>query len=103
MNSIVTLAVVAGLGVTDLSENGFALGWDGITLPHPVYAGDTLYSESEVVEVRESRSRPGQGIVKVRTRGLNQHGKIVIDYTRSVMVWKRAHAPLRDTFPNPEA
>jgi acyl dehydratase len=100
MNSIVTLAVVAGLGVTDLSENGFALGWDGITLPHPVYAGDTLYSESEVVEVRESRSRPGQGIVKVRTRGLNQHGKVVIDYTRSVMVWKRAHAPLRDTFPN---
>ena len=99
MNSIVTLAVVAGLGVTDLSENGFALGWDGITLPHPVYAGDTLYSESEVVEVRESRSRPGQGIVKVRTRGLNQDGKVVIDYTRSVMVWKRAHAPLRDTFP----
>jgi acyl dehydratase len=103
MNSIVTLAVVAGLGVTDLSENGFALGWDGIMLPHPVYAGDTLYSESEVVEVRESRSRPGQGIVKVRTRGLNQHGKVVIDYTRSVMVWKRAHAPLRDTFPNREA
>jgi acyl dehydratase len=103
MNSIVTLAVVAGLGVTDLSENGFALGWDSIALPQPVYAGDTLYSESEVVEVRESRSRPGQGIVKVRTRGLNQDGKVVIDYTRSVMVWKRAHAPLRDTFPTREA
>jgi acyl dehydratase len=99
MNSIVTLAVVAGLGVADVSENGFALGWDRIVLPNPVYAGDTLYSQSEVVDKRESRSRPEQGIVKVTTRGINQDGKVVIEYTRSVMVWKRAHAPLRDTFP----
>lgn len=99
VNSIVTLAVVAGLGVADVSENGFALGWDQIDLPNPVFAGDTLYSESEVLEVRESRSRPSQGIVKVRTRGLKQDGTIVIEYSRSVMIWKRAHAPLRDTFP----
>jgi acyl dehydratase len=103
VNSIVTLAVVAGLGVADISENGFALGWDRIDLPHPVFAGDTLYSESEVVDVRDSRSRPEQGIVKVKTRGLNQRGEIVIEYTRSVMVWKRAHAPLRSTFPEPKA
>lgn len=101
VNSIVTLAVIAGLGVADVSENGFALGWDRIDLPSPVFAGDTLYSESEVIEVRESRSRPGQGIVKVRTRGVKQDGKVVIDYTRSVMVWKRDHAPNRAPFPEP--
>ncbi|WP_373070239.1 MaoC family dehydratase [Gemmatimonas sp.] len=100
VNSVVTLAVVAGLGVTDISENGFALGWDYIRLPHPVFAGDTLYSESQVIEVRESKSRPGQGVVKVRTHGLNQNGKTVIEYERSVMVWKRAHAPQLTHFPS---
>jgi len=93
INSALTLAIVAGMGVADVSENGFALGWDWIRLPHPVFAGDTLYSESEVLEIRESRSRPGQGIVKVATRGLNQDGVVVIEYVRSVMVWKRADAP----------
>lgn len=101
VNSIVTLAVVAGLGVVDVSENGFALGWDRITLPKPVFAGDTLYSEQRVVEVRESKSRPQQGIVKVRTLGVKQDGTVVIDYVRSVMVWKRAHAPNRALFPEP--
>ncbi len=101
VNSALTLAIVAGLGVTDVSENGFALGWDQITLPNPVFAGDTLYSESEVLEKRESRSRPQWGVVKIRTRGVNQDGKVVIDYTRSVMVWKRAHAPRQDLFPAP--
>jgi len=102
VNSIVTLAVVAGLGVVDVSENGFALGWDQITLPNPVFAGDTLYAEQRVVEVRESKSRPKQGIVKVRTFGVKQDGTVVIDYTRSVMVWKRAHAPNRAMFPEPK-
>ncbi len=101
VNSILTLAIVAGLGVTDVSENGFALGWDAIALPHPVFAGDTLYSESEVREVRESRSRPQQGIVKVLTRGVNQRGQVVIEYVRSVMVWKRDCAPRDDLFPAP--
>lgn len=101
VNSALTLSIVAGMGVTDVSENGFALGWDWIKLPNPLFAGDTLYSESEVVEKRESKSRPEQGIVKVRTRGLNQHGVVVIEYERSVMVWKRAHAPSEDLFPSP--
>src|SRR5207249_879470 len=57
INSALTLSIVAGLGVADVSENGFALGWDYIKLPHPLFAGDTLYSESEVMEVRESKSR----------------------------------------------
>lgn len=99
VNSVLTLAIVVGLGVPDISENGFALGWDDITLPNPVYAGDSLYSESNVVDKRESRSQPQRGIVKVHTRGVNQDGKVVIEYTRAVMVWKRAHAPRRDLFP----
>jgi len=102
VNSIVTLAVVAGLGVIDVSENGFALGWDQITLPNPVFAGDTLYAEQRVVDVRESKSRPEQGIVKVRTIGVKQDGTVVIDYVRSVMVWKKAHAPNRAMFPEPK-
>jgi acyl dehydratase len=99
VNSALTLSVIAGLGVSDLSENGFALGWDYIKLPNPVFPGDTLYSESEVIGVRESKSRPGQGVVKVRTRGVNQDGVVVIEYERSIMVWKKAHAPLTTLFP----
>ncbi len=101
VNSALTLSVVAGLGVADVSENGFALGWEYIKLPNPVFAGDTLYSESEVLGVRESKTRPHQGVVKLRTRGINQNGKIVIEYERSVMVWKKAHAPLLALFPEP--
>ena len=100
VNSALTLAIVAGMGVTDVSENGFALGWDEIALPNPLFAGDTLYSESEVLEIRESKSRSTMGLVKVRTRGLKQDGRVVIDYKRSVMVWKRAHAPRIDLFPD---
>jgi acyl dehydratase len=100
VNSAMTLSVVAGLAVTDVSENGFALGWDYIKLPNPVFAGDTLYAETEVVSVRASSSRPSQGIVKVRTRGINQHGKVVIEFERSVMVWKREHAPQIQLFPD---
>ena len=102
VNSALTIAVVAGLGVIDVSENGFALGWDAITLPNPLFVGDTLYCQQEVVELRESKSRRDSGIVKVKTLGLKQDGSVVIEYARSVMVWKRAHAPNRDTFPEPK-
>ena len=102
VNSALTLAIVAGLGVSDVSENGVALGWDEIKLPNPVFAGDTLYSDSEVVEKRESRSRPKMGIIKVRTRGINQDGKVVMNYIRSVIVWKRTHAPRTQIFPEPK-
>ena len=101
VNSALTLSIVAGMSVPDVSENGFALGWDYIKLPNPVRPGDTLYSESEVVEVRESKSRPEQGIVKVQTRGYNQRGELVIEFERSVMVWKHAAAPSRGIFPVP--
>lgn len=99
VNSAMTLSVIAGLGVADISENGFALGWDYIKLPNPVFPGDTLYSESEVLSVRESKSRPDQGVIKVCTRGINQDGVVVIEYERSVMVWKKGRAPLQDLFP----
>jgi itaconyl-CoA hydratase len=99
INSTLTLAIVTGMGVADVSENGVALGWDEVKLPNPLFAGDTLYSESQVLEKRESRSNPKRGVVKVRTRGIQQEGRIVIDYVRSVLVWKKAHAPTRDLFP----
>lgn len=101
VNSALTLSIVAGMGVADLSEHGFALGWDEVELPNPVFPGDTLYSETEVLELRESRSRPERGIVRVQTRGYNQHGDMVIRYKRSVMVYKREHAPGVDIFPEP--
>lgn len=99
MNSTLTLAIVTGMGTADISDNGFALGWDEVRLPHPLFAGDTLYSESEVLETRESKSKPQWGIVTVKTRGIQQEGKIVIEFKRTVMVWKKAHAPNRNTFP----
>jgi len=99
VNSALTLSIVAGMGVADVSENGFALGWDEIVLPNPVFAGDTLYSETEVLELRASASRPTQGIVKVEIRGFNQDGVLVIRMVRSVMVWKKEHAPSQDLFP----
>lgn len=101
VNSALTLAIVAGMGVADVSEHGFALGWDEIQLPNPVFPGDTLYSETEVVDKRESRSRPTQGVVKIETRGYKQDGRLVIRYRRSVMVYKRASAPGIDIFPEP--
>jgi itaconyl-CoA hydratase len=102
--STLTLAIVVGLSVADTSENAVAnLGWEDISLRRPVYAGDTIWAESEVLEVRESRSRPSCGIVSVRTRGLNQEGEIVIEFTRSFMVFKRDAPELADVFPTKEA
>lgn len=101
VNSALTVSIVAGMGVADVSENGFALGWDEIRLPHPVFAGDTLYSETEVLDARSSTSRPDQGIVKVIIRGYNQNGVPVITMVRSIMVWRAASAPSRDLFPVP--
>jgi itaconyl-CoA hydratase len=78
--STLTLAVVLGLSVADTSENAAAnLGWESIKLPKPVFAGDTLWAESEVTLVRESRSRPTVGIVGIRTSGINQRREVVIE------------------------
>lgn len=94
VNSCFTLALVTGQSVTDISQNVMAnLSWDNVVMPHPVYEGDTIYSQSEVLEKRTSNSRPNVGIVKVKTIGYNQDGKVVISYTRTAMVYRRGHAP----------
>jgi len=92
--STLTLAVITGLSVSDVSQNAVAnLGWDNVRLSAPVFAGDTLYAESEVLEVRPSRSRPGQGIVKVRTRGMNQRNETVMTFERTILVYGRDTGP----------
>ncbi len=94
VDSTFTLALVTGLSVTDLSMNAVNLGWDEVRMPAPVFEGDTIYARSEVLEKRESKSRPHQGIVKFKTIGFNQDGTVVISFTRTIMVYKRGHAPL---------
>ena len=92
VNSCLTLSIVVGMSVSDVSYKAIGnLGWNDIKLTAPVFAGDTLYAQSEVIAKRESQSRPTQGIVTVRTTGLNQHGRTVISYERTVLVPKRGH------------
>jgi acyl dehydratase len=86
VDSTFTLALVTGLSVVDVSERAVNLGWREVTLPAPVFAGDTIRAETEILAKRESGSRPGQGIVTVRTRGLNQRDEVVIEFERTVMV-----------------
>lgn len=98
--STFTLALVVGLSVRDTSENAAAnLGWSDIKLPKPVFVGDTIWAESEVMAVRESNSRQSCGIVSVRTRGINQRSEVVIEFARSFMVFKRDAAEVANTFP----
>jgi itaconyl-CoA hydratase len=94
VDSTFTLALVTGQSITDVSQNVFAnLGWDEVRLPAPVFEGDTIYSRSEVLEKRESRSRSNVGIVAVKTSGFNQNGETVITFNRTIMVYERDHAP----------
>lgn len=93
VNSAFTLALITGLSVGDLSQNAVNLGWDKIRLPHPVFEGDTLYAQSEVLETRASQSRPHQGIVRFRSLGYNQDGTVVIEYERTILVYRRGHVP----------
>lgn len=98
--STLTVAIAVGQSVTDLTQNAFAnLGWDEIRMTHPVFAGDTLYSESLVLEKRESASRPHAGIVTVKTRTLNQDGDEVCSFKRTFYVYKRGAEQLQALFP----
>ena len=104
VNSCLTLALVTGLSVPDTSENGTAnLSWTDIELPTPVFVGDTLYAESEILALRESRSNPDVGIVSMRTRGLNQRGESVIRFARSFMAYRRGAPQAGGAFPTPQA
>jgi itaconyl-CoA hydratase len=90
--STLTLAVLVGMSVADTSRNAIAnLGWKEIKLPNPVFAGDTLYAESTVLDKRESKSRPHEGIVTIRTVGRNQKKEVVCEFERSFLVMKRGH------------
>lgn len=100
VNSGFTVALVLGLSVIDMSQNAVAnLGWTEIKLTHPVYIGDTLYAESLCTGVRESASRPGLGVVQMRTRGLNQDGDEIVSWSRSVLVPSRTSGIGRNYFP----
>ena len=97
VDSTFTLALVTGQSVHDVSMNVMAnLGWDRVRLPNPVFEGDTIYSQSEVLSARESETRPDVGVVTVRTVGFQQDGVIVITFERTLLVYRRGHGPSRN-------
>jgi acyl dehydratase len=101
VNSAFTLALITGLTVPDTSENAAAnLAWTDINLPKPVFEGDTLWAESEILDKRESASNPDVGIVSMRCRGINQRHEVVIEFKRTFMVYKRDAAVVADGFPH---
>ena len=91
VNGIMTLAMAVGISVQELTEGTLVanLGYDRVRQPHPMFHGDTLYVESEVVELRDSRSRPGQGIARFRHVGRNQDGVVVLEFERTALMLKR--------------
>ena len=105
VNSGLTVAMVLGMSVLDISQNAIVnLGWTDIKLTHPVFVGDTLFAESKVIDLRESRSRPYAGIVTCLTRGLNQDGEQVVSWKRTVMVHRANSEQVSDDwFPTTDA
>jgi itaconyl-CoA hydratase len=104
VNSTFTLALVTGMTVPDTSENATAnLAWTDIKLPHPVFAGDTLWAESEITDLRESSSNQSVGIVTMRSRGVNQRREVVIEFQRTFMIYKRDASEVEDAFPGTDA
>jgi itaconyl-CoA hydratase len=102
VDSTFTLALVTGQSVMDISQNAMAnLGWDEVRLPNPLFEGDTVYSRSEVLEKRESKSRTNVGIVRFKTTGYKQDGTVVIEFKRTVMVYRRGHVPQQPPAPRP--
>jgi itaconyl-CoA hydratase len=93
VDSTFTLALVTGLSVTDVSQNGINLGWDEVRLPAPVFEGDTIYAQSEVLTARESKTYPDRGIIQVKTTGFNQNGEVVLTFKRRIMVYRRGCVP----------
>ena len=93
VNSPFVLAIVTGLSVADISRYAVNLGGDEIRLPAPVFEGDTIYAQTQILSARESKSRPHMGIIEVKTTGFNQDGTVVMTFRRSVLVYKRDHVP----------
>ena len=93
VNSCLTISLVTGMSVSDISQKTIAnLGWDKVRLSGPVFVGDTLYAESQVLSKRESNSRPKQGIVSVETKGIKQDESVVISFERSMLIPFKGHA-----------
>ena len=104
VNSTLTLAVVTGLTVPDTSENAAAnLAWSDISMPNPVFVGDTLWAETEILDKRESRSNPTVGIVSMRCRGINQRREVVVEFKRTFMIYKRNAPEAQALFPGTDA
>jgi acyl dehydratase len=93
MNSTFTLAVVTGLSVADVSQYAVNLGWDEVRMPAPLFEGDTIYAQTEVLSTRESKSRPNMGLVEIKTVGFKHDGTIVMEFRRTILVYKRGHTP----------
>ena len=93
VNSCLTLSIVVGMSVSDISQKAIGnLGWNDIRLTAPVFVGDTIYAESEVLAKRESAKRPTQGVVTVRTTGRKADGTVFMTFERTVLVPKQGHA-----------
>lgn len=97
VNSTLTLAIVVGLSVADVSQHAVNLGWQEVSLPAPVFEGDTLYARSEVLSRRESKSRPHMGLVEIKTTGYKQDGTVVMTFRRTILIYKRGHVPQHPT------
>jgi acyl dehydratase len=93
VNSPLTLAIVTGLSVADISRYAVNLGWDEVRMPAPVFEGDTIYAQTEVLSARESKSRPHMGVVEVKTTGFKQDGTVVMTFRRTILVYRRGHVP----------
>jgi itaconyl-CoA hydratase len=100
VNSAFTLALVTGLSVADVSRYAVNVGWDEVRMPKPVFEGDTIYAQTQVLSRRESKSRPHMGLVEIKTTGFNQDSTVVMEFKRTILVYKRGHAP-RQPIPTP--
>lgn len=104
VNSTFTVALVTGMAVPDTSEHAAAnLSWTDIKLPKPVFVGDTIWVESEILDKRESSSNPAVGIVTMRCRGINQRREVVCEFKRSFMIYRRNAPEAKPSFPSTEA
>jgi itaconyl-CoA hydratase len=101
VNSTLTLALITGLSVADVSRYAVNLGWDEVRMPAPVFEGDTIYAQTDVLSRRESKSRPHMGLVEIKTTGFKQDGTVVMEFRRTILVYKREHVP-QLPIPNPK-
>jgi len=102
MNSTFTLALITGISVADVSQHAVNLGWDEVRMPAPVFEGDTIYAQTEILSKRDSKSRPHMGLVEIKTTGFKQDGTVVMEFRRTILVYKRGHEPQPPTRSAPD-